>query len=671
MLYSFIYLGAFWDPYGNLDSVPVAFVDLDKSVTKADKQYNLGKDIEKNLKDGKKVKWDFVDLATAEKGVKDTSYYAMIVIPEDFSKKIADAKDGQFNKPEIQYEANAGKNYIFSQISERIADSVKAEVTTNIVKETSKSLVDSLVEVKNSLKDAEDGAGKLYDGSGKLIDGSSQVSNGLTQATNGSSLLYTGLNQVADGEKKTTAGADALINGLNQVKASFQQSNPALGQLNDGAQALYEGVSKLNEGVISANTNLNAGLTTASKGVSDVSTAINQAQALLNASQADIKNNTLNAEDIKNIMTALGTLTYVQSKHIDETIAAPLKAAASSTQPLVDNMSILKTKTKQLADGTNMLITGINGNTTKALGALNQLLQGAEQIKAGNVQLTQAVTTAASKTGELNSGLEALSKGENDLTGGLKDVGSGTDTLKSGLITGYDKMSSNIKFNSEDMSKFVSEPIVIKDTTINTIKFYGEGLAPYFLSLSLWLGAMLINLILSIVKITDVFKSRFLKTLLGKYTLGAALVSTQAIILSVALVKGLNLHSVNTVYFFLDNILLSIVFFSIMFGLAAAIGIFSTPIVFVAFIIQLASCGGTFPVETAPAFYRAVNPFLPMTYSVKVLRMIISGINSTSLLNNLLALIAFMVIFLAAGFGISIIKNKINKKNEDKVELVA
>ncbi|HWJ02580.1 MAG TPA: hypothetical protein VNU93_02800, partial [Verrucomicrobiae bacterium] len=92
------------------------------------------------------------------------------------------------------------------------------------------------------------------------------------------------------------------------------------------------------------------------------------------------------------------------------------------------------------------------------------------------------------------------------------------------------------------------------------------------------------------------------------------------------------------------------VFFSIMFGATYAFGFIATPVVFVLFILQLASSGGTFPIETAPWFFRMVSPFFPMTYTVEGLRMAIGGISYPRFTNIAIILACFLFTFLAGGY---------------------
>lgn len=55
--------------------------------------------------------------------------------------------------------------------------------------------------------------------------------------------------------------------------------------------------------------------------------------------------------------------------------------------------------------------------------------------------------------------------------------------------------------------------------------------------------------------------------------------------------------------------------------------------------LQLAYSGGTFPIETAPAFYRVINNIVPMSYSVDTLRMTTSDINKFVLNYNMLLVV--------------------------------
>ena len=82
-LYPLIWLQAFWDPYGNVDHLPIAFVNEDTG--------SAGAGIEENLQASTDVDWQFPDRADADSGLSDATYYAEFVIPAGFSQAIAAA----------------------------------------------------------------------------------------------------------------------------------------------------------------------------------------------------------------------------------------------------------------------------------------------------------------------------------------------------------------------------------------------------------------------------------------------------------------------------------------------------------------------------------------------------------------------------------------------------
>jgi len=217
------------------------------------------------------------------------------------------------------------------------------------------------------------------------------------------------------------------------------------------------------------------------------------------------------------------------------------------------------------------------------------------------------------------------------------------------------------------MSNFVSDPVKLKNSSINEVKYYGEGLGPYFISLSLWIGTMLLSIIFSIGKMLKVFKRKFMNSFIGKFAAGSGIAAFQAVILSFVLVNILGISPVTIPGFYLDNIFIAVVFFSIMYGVSHAIGIIGAPLMFILLLLQLASSGGTFPIETAPVFYRVVGNIIPMTYSVNILRMTVSGANSSLLRHDIIIMLSFTLLFLCGGAIIRSIINLIKKKRNQVV----
>lgn len=257
LLYSLLYLYAFWDPYNHLQDLQVAVVNMDKGTVKDGEEMNYGNDLVDKLKDNTQVGWRFVSKEQAKKGLKDKGrYYAMFVVPEDFSAKVISAKDGKPQKPSILYSANEKKNFLAAQINGKVLVELKSEITKNIVDEYTKVTFDNLYDVKDGMQQASDGSKQIYDGIGELNDKVPELKNGVNKLYDGSKDLNSGLGQALSGTVKLADGASALNTGISNAKDGSNQLKDGLAALKgniptlkSGTGQLYSGAGELNGGI--------------------------------------------------------------------------------------------------------------------------------------------------------------------------------------------------------------------------------------------------------------------------------------------------------------------------------------------------------------------------------------------------------------------------------------
>ena len=95
----------------------------------------------------------------------------------------------------------------------------------------------------------------------------------------------------------------------------------------------------------------------------------------------------------------------------------------------------------------------------------------------------------------------------------------------------------------------------------------------------------------------------------------------------VVLQYGLQLQIDNVPAFYAVGYLTSLVFAAIMQLLMAAFGFPGRFLAIILLMLQLTTCAGTFPIQTTPGFFQAVNPYLPMTYVVEAMRQIMTGLD--------------------------------------------
>lgn len=728
LLYSLLYLYAFWDPYSRLANMPVAVVNLDKGSTKDGKDVNYGKDLVENLKDNNKVGWRFVSKEDGEAGVKGSKYYAMFVVPEDFSENILSAKSGTPKQAEITYVANEKRNFLAAQVNSKVVVEIKAELTKNIVDEYTKVTFDNLYDVKDGMQKASDGSKDLYDGVGKLNDkvpdltngvsklykGSSDLNSGLNDLNNGTSTLAANLVTARDGAKALDDGAAQLQVGLNQVGAGLSQLNSAVNKdtassisLSTGVKSVYDGITNADptKGLGSAVAALNTKVNTSTdplhpnlvSGMSQAYTAYNT-QIVSMVKQAQMLAASGDAANANKILLGL-----VQTMSTSVNPAAPNYSSLNKAPTFFDAMytlndgitnsdptkglgaaiGALNTKVNvgtdamhpSLVAGITAINNGVNiGSSTSPslVSAVAQLdnavntgskvqpsvLSGINQIKNGTAQLAPGMTAAAAGANQLSDGAKQLAIGGSQLKDGLSTLNGnipglqdgvtklydGTKELSDKLKDGSDKINKNLINSSNTMAKFVSEPLTINEAPVNPVKNYGTGFAPYFIPLSLWVGALLMFFVIT-DKVDDDIDASPAAVVLGKFLSYGYIGIIQAVLAS-AIVLALGLKPNNIPLYFLFNIVLSFVFIAIMQSLIFLLGMAGRLLSIVLLILQLTASAGTFPLEVVPKFFKIINPFMPFTYATSGLREVIAGLDYAVFTKDIAVLLGIMVVFL-------------------------
>ena len=119
-LYAWFNIFANWDPYANTGNINIAVVNLDKGYTDADgNEMNMGQSVVDKLKSQTSIGWVFPESEkSAIDGVKSGTYYAAVVIDEDFSYNMFNALTDNFVNPSFTYYENEKKNAVAPKITD-------------------------------------------------------------------------------------------------------------------------------------------------------------------------------------------------------------------------------------------------------------------------------------------------------------------------------------------------------------------------------------------------------------------------------------------------------------------------------------------------------------------------------------------------------------------------
>ncbi|MBA9086435.1 YhgE/Pip-like protein [Fontibacillus solani] len=133
-LYAWFNIEASWDPYGQTSGIKVAVANQDTGAAVKDQEIKIGDEIITSLKENHKIGWVFTSESEALKGIKHGDYYAVIIIPSNFSERIATVLTHQPEKAEILYYVNEKINAIAPKITSTGASSIINEVNQNFIK---------------------------------------------------------------------------------------------------------------------------------------------------------------------------------------------------------------------------------------------------------------------------------------------------------------------------------------------------------------------------------------------------------------------------------------------------------------------------------------------------------------------------------------------------------
>ena len=617
ILYSGFFLGSIWDPYGQTKNLPVAFVNEDKGASLNGKVLNVGESVEKKLKDNHDLSWEFVSKQQADEGVNSGHFYAVVTIPSDFSQKAASITKSEPQQAVINFTTTPAKNYIGSLVSNQAAAKVKSSVSEQITQAYAKGILENLDKLGIGLDTAANGASTLHDGLGRLQYGAQTYVGGVKQLAVNQQSLTGGLAQLSDGSRKLQAGLGQLSNSL--------PTESQLSQLSDGMKQLQSGINQLNASVSNPSPVLMAQQNkveteaqtlaqTMRASESDLLTAGGTLQALgTQAAASGSDSTTISSSQISNIYQA-----FTETK----TIIEQTKTLCEDLQALKQQLLAQQT---QLQAGVSVLNNGVNQLTPNAITAFNgynSVRFANNQLLAGSASLTNGLSEAKSGSQKLANGASLLESRSGALIDGTSQLASGADTLANKLADASNRIK--IQPTGATTQQQIANPVKSEVTEKGNVPNYGYALSPYVLSLSLFVGAIVLNVIYPIRKTFSEQESA-IRWWLSKASVAGVAAFMQATILMLVMVFFLGLTPEHPAHFIGAIYLTSFAYMSIVSLLVIVLDNPGRFLAMVLLVLQLGSSEGTFPIQTANGFFQAINPLVPMTYSIRALRQAISG----------------------------------------------
>ena len=665
-LYAWITLKANWDPYVNTANVPIGVVNEDKGTIVNGKILNVGDQVIEQLKDNHNIGWKFTTVEEGNEELKNGDYYALIVIPKDFSQDLASLTTANPVKPTVIYKVNDKTNIIATKITEVANTKLTNEITDNFVKvvnEKAITLANDLGEklktnepVLNQLKTVMDSADTRISEITKNINNSSASA---TELANYLDLMKNDLPQITGQINSLQSVVEASKNlisstqtNVNSVASSISSNTPNITNVNNELGTLINQLKQLSENA-GDNTNQQAIINDALARTNKLLEDINKNITLLEGINKIFKNPIITANINK--LNNIKKLVISQQDRLN-TIKALYESGTATSESINDKLTELQNASNSLVNGISDLtshiysdviptINTISSNLTQGLNNANSLLESSKSIVPQLQSLASfGISTSdmtVSKANELKNKIDGFKVTLNKLQ------------EKAGSVNNEDlnKMIDMLEKNPEKISSFLASPINVKQEEIYGSFAFGVGIMPFYTVLAIWVGALLLTSVFtSEAKNNEDEKPNQLQVHFGKmiFFLVISFIQTTIVTLGDKYVLGFSPY--NMWLMMIIAWLCSFTFTMIIYTLVSLFGSMGKAICIVIMVFQVAGSGAIYPIQTTPEIFRKLEFLWPFKYALDGFREAIAGPIWSKVYEDVIALLIFAGIFLALGF---------------------
>lgn len=665
-LYAWFNIEASWDPYGSTSNISVAVVNNDKGTSIKGTDINIGDELVSNLKENTDLGWKFVNKEQARKGVEDGSYYASIEIPSNFSKDLTSLITSDVKKGELVYTVNEKINAIAPKITDKGASTIQLQINQTVVETVSQVLFEASnelgIELENQIPKLSDIENSLVEIQSKFDDINETVdlaSSGATQVQD----LVSDIKKDIPLIKDTLAKSKSLSTDVKEFLKTSQDS------INEIIPIIKNDLNLMNDISNSIIDTTNTLIESINNGSDDAAALIDSLSAKLN-NLSSINKSLISFLDRLNNLTPNHPLTNTINKLKD--IDSKLTQGINSLSVLKDQIQNGQTPTSNILntilqvgnDVKNItsslynnfdssIATPINNIFEKGYSVSDDIIKTLEEAEAKLPKAESILDTAFELS---DKGIDGINYIKKELPKAESIVNELTDSIKQ--VNNQEELNDLVNLLKNDIVKekdFLKEPVTVKENKLYPMANYGSAMTPFYTVLSLWVGLLLLSSLLS-AEVHGDYKPY--QIYFGRGLTFTAIAIIQALIVSVGDIYILGVDAINPLLLVLGSVFTSIVFTFIVYSLVSVFGNMGKAMGIILLVIQVAGSGGTFPIEVTPEFFQMVNPYLPFTYSISMLREAIGGVYNPVLYKDIMILSIYIIISLIFALPL---KKPINK----------
>ena len=651
-LYAWLNIYSNWDPYGNTGGISIAVASLDRGYTDNGEYVNKGRDVQEDLKTSTSINWVIVDTEQeAVDGVYAGDYYAAVVIDEDFSRKMYRMFTDWTGQPAITYYENAKKNAVATKITDTAVETLKRSISENYLE----VVISGIMEQSNLLAadltetDPETAVKGLLYQTQDVLSGCSHMMDAF-RAAGGSGGI-------------SAADAEALSAAIAHINQNLPDGEEVADTAAAIQHALYTALEKVERALDRLEQKQDdIHLPEIQKQLEEAAAEMGKLSARLNALADRLES------------------TAISGTHL-------VTAQVQQLRELADRCTALQKKLNELAAASD--ISGLQSDCDALVAAIRSMTA---QIPVTEHELRDQLDTVVTDVSDAMEGVKALSDDVKALRGAMANTTQALSTTVELLRPAAERMVTSLsdtidKLEGATTSEYTDMLLAILggdpaaysqyfpemvQTTVNKvypIENYGSAMAPFYTTLAIWVGGVILSSLVKIHARTDgLIDPKPAELYFGRYLFFFLISQIQAAVIVTGDLYLLKIQCLNPGLLYLTASLTAFTFSLLIYSLAIAFGDVGKAVVVVIMVMQIAGSSGTFPIELLPEIYQKIYRFFPFPYAIDAMRECICGLYGDYYITQFAFLLLFAVAALLIGLLVRRPLMGLNHFMEEKLE---
>lgn len=663
---------ASWDPFANTKQLKIAVASEDEGHQSdlASLKLNLGDEVLSQLSRNDEINWVLTNSEDAVEGTKSGEYYAGIVLPKDFSANLLTFYVEGTEPSKLNLYTNEKKNALSTTITQRSATGVIEKIDESFTRVVSNVGLGVISSLDQYLDEGETQA---------ALNNVHHRVNTVQSRLDAASGTVMALSNLVDSTIPLTRAANNILN---------EAGNQASSTTNDNGESPIDILkSTLDESTGS----LDASLAATTQSYEVLSAQIEELLNNASATSAQTAQTFRTAADRVGQQTAAfqGVKDSIQKEADKVNLPAPVAAGYKAVMGQLD-ASIAQSNAlhDSLTSTANNIENGGKSQDSKqqtqaAIASAKQAVENARNSYNSNLKpqlaaLGDSVGTVANDIDAVKrdiAGVRNTISNDNDALVRARDMTAGLSGTLQQQAARFGELSQKIDEirDGGDLSQLadligddpellasrIASPVNVDRQPIYEVAAFGVGMTPFYLTLSLWVGALL-----ACVLVHTNAERKYLKknenldekdhftrnqVFLGRFITFGLIGIAQSTLVVLSLIFFVEIEPEHPFMMLFASWIITLVFMLIIYSLVITFDSAGKALAVLLLVIQVSGSGGAYPLPLLPEWFQNVSPWLPATYGIDAFRSAIAGIYEADILRELGMLLLFAIPALILG----------------------